>query len=811
MHTPRTTCLPSLILGLLASPFVLHSAAAEKVDFAHDVVPILKKHCVECHGGEKAEGGFSLNTRELILDAEAAAPGRADASRLIELLVSADPEEQMPPKDRPRLAMKDIETLRRWIDEGLSWEESFTFATARYEPPLLPRVVELPPASDGRDNPIDRILDAYAVQHSFARSEPLSDEAFLRRVSLDLIGLLPTPEQRLEFLSDHDPHKRDKLIDHLLADNQAYAEHWLTFWNDLLRNDYVGTGYIDGGRKQISAWLYQALVENKPYDQFVRELIAPTDDAAGFINGIQWRGTVNASQTRQIQFSQNVSQVFLGINMKCASCHDSFIDRWKLEEAYNLAAVYALEPLEIHRCDKPIGQTAEARWLFPELGQVDAAAPQPERLKQLAALLTHRDNGRFTRTIFNRLWQRLMGRGIVHPVDAMHTPPWNADLLDYLAEDLVAQHYDLKATLRLIVNSHAYQSPAVALAEEPGAEYVFRGPLAKRLTAEQFLDAIWQLTGAGPNKIDAPVRRGTQVSSGQAQREVHARWVWSSAEGSTSQPSAGEQITLRRAFELPASIRQAALVVTCDNEYQLFVNGGQIAADKDWPSVEIWPVTHALRAGNNEVVLVARNAGDGPNPAAALCEIVVTLDDGSELAIGTDERWEWTTAKPNGRGRFTTPPTDWQAAVPVADQGFLGPAVNEQVRISLNAAFTRSHQLVRASLVKSDLLMRALGRPNREQVVTTRPDMLTTLEAIDLANGQLLADTIARGASNLQPLHAADADDFIDWLYVSALSRAATEGERTIAREIVGQPPSAQGMEDLLWVVVMLPEFQLLR
>src|SRR5690606_692829 len=119
-----------------------------------------------------------------------------------------------------------------------------------------------------------------------------------------------------------------------------------------------------------------------------------------------------------------------------ASCHDSFIDRWKLDEAYGLAAIYATTPLEIHRCDKPVGRKAVPTWIFPELGQIPADAPQPERLKQLAALMTHPENGRFTRTIVNRLWHRLMGRGIVHPVDAMDTAPWSNDLLDFLAVHL---------------------------------------------------------------------------------------------------------------------------------------------------------------------------------------------------------------------------------------------------------------------------------------------------------------------------------------------------------------------------------------
>ncbi|MFM7831572.1 MAG: DUF1549 domain-containing protein, partial [Planctomycetaceae bacterium] len=126
---------------------------------------------------------------------------------------------------------------------------------------------------------------------------------------------------------------------------------------------------------------------------------------------------VSAGQTVEIQFAQSVAQSFLGINLKCASCHDSFIDRWTLDEAWGMAAVYASAPQAIHRCDKPTGSTAQAAWLFPELGQIDPAAPREQRLQQLAALMTHPENGRFTRTIANRLWYKLTGRGIVHPLD----------------------------------------------------------------------------------------------------------------------------------------------------------------------------------------------------------------------------------------------------------------------------------------------------------------------------------------------------------------------------------------------------------
>lgn len=182
--------------------------------------------------------------------------------------------------------------------------------------------------------------------------------------------MLPEPQDLQEFLADPATDKRSRKVSELLSDNVSYADHWLTFYNDLLRNDYSGTGFITGGRKQISTWLYTVLVKNIPFDQFARELIAPTSPASqGYIDGIRWRGEVSAGQTVEIQFAQSVAQSFLGINLKCTSCHDSFIDRWKLDEAYGLAAVYSERPMEIHRCDKPVGRTATASWLFPNLGR----------------------------------------------------------------------------------------------------------------------------------------------------------------------------------------------------------------------------------------------------------------------------------------------------------------------------------------------------------------------------------------------------------------------------------------------------------
>jgi hypothetical protein len=614
-------------------------ADENRIDFAHDIVPLLKKRCGECHTNGTRQGELSLDTRESILQSRIVVPGKSQESELIRRVESTDPEQRMPAKG-PALTNREIGLLKAWIDQGLAWERGFSFARSDYEAPLRLTRPDLPQGFDDARSDLDRWILGYARARQIELNPVVDDATYARRASLDLIGLLPTREQLVELRSDPSPDRRRNFVSRLLQNRRAYAEHWLSFWNDLLRNDYRGTGYIDGGRKQISAWLYQSLADNKPYDQFARELLNPGSESEGFINGIKWRGRVNASQIREIQFSQNVSQVFFGVNLKCASCHDSFIDAWKLDDAYRLAAIVADGPLEIHRCDKATGRTATAGFLWPELGEIDGALPKPQRLQRLAELATHRDNGRFSRTIVNRVWQRLMGRGIVHPVDAMGSRPWSEELLDYLAAQFIDDGYDLTRLLERIADSIAYQvQHQVSESESSVDDYRFRGPELKRMTAEQFLDAIWQLTGTGPEKIDAPVQ----------------------------------------------------LV--------------------DFPA--------------------------------------------------------W------------APPQQ------------------------------RFH---RAALLHCDALMRSLGRPNREQVVTTRGDVLTTLQALDLANGEPLSELLQRGAANLRKRFDGEtAAAMTDSLFESALGRLPGDEERATARQLLGEPASDEGVADLLWALVMLPEFQLVR
>lgn len=795
-----------LIVLLCLFSLVTESKA---VDFAHDVVPVLKKHCVKCHAGTEAKGGFSVNSRELVLDAEAAVPGNSASSVLMERIRTDDADLQMPPADEPRLSAKETQILAEWIDDGLAWEPGFTFGEQIYEPPLKPRRPELPPSVAGRDHPIDRIIDHYLTSRDLDRPAGVADEVFLRRAYLDVVGLLPTPQQSAAW--SERGSSREQLIDRLLANDIAYTEHWLTFWNDLLRNDYAGTGFITKGRFQISKWLYSSLLENKPYDQFVRDLLTPADGAEGFISGIRWRGTVNASQRQEIQFAQNVGQAFLGINLKCASCHDSFIDNWTLEETYGLAQVYATEQLELHRCDKPTGQTAAARWIFPELGQIDPEAEQKERLAQLSQLMTNPQNGRFSRTIVNRIWHRLMGRGIVHPVDAMHTEPWSEDLLDYLAVRFVDDGYDLKKLIRLICTSQAYQSEAPVRTSLSKGKYVYTGPLPRRMTAEQFVDTVWQVTGSAPAKIDAPVTRVAPVKSAPSKSQKlpapQAHWIWSQ----DGVPPGNELIVFRKSFDL-SDVPQAAVgAVTCDNEYALYVNGSKVGADTDWYTVESFSLQKFLQVGTNEIVIEARNINDQPNPAALLFAAKLTYSDGSEGEIGTDTGWQWTKPDDDVSGQSASAAANWQPAVLSPNPEIWDGRIRPQLQQALSGQGTASSLMVRASLLKADELMRALGRPNRDQIVTMRPEQLTTLEAIQLANGQRLADAIAAGAERTQAQFASDPGKLIEWMFLFTLSRQPTADEYDQAIQLLGETPTPQAVEDLFWAVLMLPEFQLVR
>ena len=230
-----------------------------------------------------------------------------------------------------------------------------------------------------------------------------------------------------------------------------------------------------------------------------------------------------------MQAAQGVAHVFLGVNLKCASCHDSFIDDYTLEDSYGLASVYADDLLEIAECDKLTGDMSRVKFLYEEIGEIDGTASALERRQQLADIITGRKNGRLPRTIVNRFWQRFFGRGLVEPIDEMDRPAWSPELMDWLAEDLVAHDFDLKHTMERILTSRAYQLPTNPGAEELDA-WVFRGPEVRRLDAEQFSDAIRAVADLPYPRNTSKVNRNAALLEGIASGlPLEPKWIWATA------------------------------------------------------------------------------------------------------------------------------------------------------------------------------------------------------------------------------------------------------------------------------------------
>jgi hypothetical protein len=806
----------------------LPPAASGPVSFAQ-VKPILEASCIKCHGHGRSKGGFKIDTRDTLLkggdSGPAAVPGHSQDSYLIEMVSGLDPDNVMPQKGS-KLTREQVGVLRAWIDQGLSWSEGVTFGRT---PPLNldPPVSTIPAGPDALRsvNGVDLQLAPYFARHGLAGGKRVNDAVFARRVYLDVIGLLPAPKELEAFLADSRLDKRELLVKRLLADNQRYAEHWLTFWNDLLRNDYKGTGYIDDGRKQITDWLYSALANNMPFDRFVAELVNPTPESEGFVNGIVWRGVVNASQTPQMQAAQNISQVFMGVNLKCASCHDSFINDWTLADAYGLASIYSDKELEMVLCDKPTGKHAPMKFLYPELGNIDPRAPKAERLKQLADIITERQTGRLARTIVNRLWARFMGRGLVEPLDDMDQPAWNPKLLDWLAADLIASGYDLKQTIERILTSDAYQLPSVPAKEGVAKDFVFRGPLVRRLSAEQFQDALSEITDvwhALPTSTQANFAAGLPDDAlSPLQNPARTRWIWIEAGAAERAPPG--TVYFRRQFNLPEQPNQASAVVTCDNSFKFYVNGKEVGSGQDHKKPKAFDLSKELQQGENVFAVAAVNDEAAPgkkdvdqaNPAGLLLYARIRLISGEgenrsvrAWDLASDAGWICTTQKLEGWQKPGFNLRDWKHAVELGGVEMAPWNLGKRFEQALSAASLAGH--VRSALVASDPLMTALGRPNREQVMTTRASSATTLQALELTNGKTLAEELEHGAQKILEKPPTSTRALVASLFERALARPPTDQELQLGQELIGTPVKKEGVEDLLWAVAMLPEFQLI-
>ena len=367
-------------------------------------------------------------------------------------------------------------------------------STFRATVPLGAPVDKLP-ASRGF---VDDLVFAKLKTIGMPPSDIADDGTFIRRVTLDITGRLPTAPEMKDFMASKDTNKREALIDRLL-DSPEYADYFANKWSALLRNQRTQPTYARGSYLFYS-WIRDSIAENKPFDQFVREVVA----AAGDLDQnppVAWYRQVKDMK----QQMEDVAQLFLGTRMQCAQCHHHPFEKWSQQDYYGFAAFFSNvsrkpssfvgEEMIYHK--RGIAQTTNIRSKAAVMptslgGETLKLKPEQDPRFALADWMSDKDNPFFAHTLVNRYWKHFFNRGLVEPEDDMRetNPPVNPELLSALAANFVESGYDMKKLIRTIVTSTTYQLSAVPNAHNAKDRQNFSRYYPKRLNAEVLYDAV---------------------------------------------------------------------------------------------------------------------------------------------------------------------------------------------------------------------------------------------------------------------------------------------------------------------------------
>ena len=361
---------------------------------------------------------------------------------------------------------------------------------------------------------VDRLVDAKLERLKIQPSPATDDATFLRRLSLDLTGRLPSPESVRAFLADPRPSrlKRARTIDKLIA-SPEYVDHWAVKWGDLLQcsRKYLG----EKGAYEFQQWIRDAIASNRPYDRLVRELLTARGSSYDNPAANYFRVTGGAKPAME-----KTTQVFLGVRMVCAQCHDHPFERWTQDQYYQMSAFFSAVGIRAgyevgeeivfdRRADYEMKHPRDGRVVKPQLMVASGDVPVPDgprRRDALADWITSKDNPYFAKAMANRMWSYFMGKGIIDPVDDIRAsnPPSNPALLDALEKDFVAHDFDLRHLMRTIVNSRVYQASIATNEWNAGDRDNFSHAIPRRLSAEELMDAVSSAAGARAHFPDVP-------------------------------------------------------------------------------------------------------------------------------------------------------------------------------------------------------------------------------------------------------------------------------------------------------------------
>jgi len=351
-------------------------------------------------------------------------------------------------------------------------------------------------------NFIDELVFKKLKTVGMTPSELCDDATFIRRVTIDIAGRLPTPEEVERFVPDKDPGKRDKLID-ALVDSPDYADYFANKWCALFRNKR-GDANQARGTYAFHNWVRDSLLVNKPFDQFVREILAASGDM-GQNPPVAWYRQVNTTTSQM----EDTAQLLLGQRLQCAQCHHHPYEKWSQHDYYSFAAFFS-------RVGRKVGSQPGEEVIFHKRGMAEATnkktklaekpaglgapvpnlSPDDDPRQALVDWMTRKENRYFARSLVNRYWKHFLNRGLVEPEDDMRetNPPTNPELLEALARHFVDSGYDLKNLVRLIGRSQTYQLSALPNQFNAVDKQNYSRYYPKRLTAEVLFDAVNQVT-----------------------------------------------------------------------------------------------------------------------------------------------------------------------------------------------------------------------------------------------------------------------------------------------------------------------------
>lgn len=397
--------------------------------------------------------------------------------------------------------------------------DQFTEGTAVIVRPGTP----FPPISEPAFNYIDELVHAKLAKLHVAPSGVCSDEVFVRRAYVDLIGLVPTPAERQKFLSDSDPKKRQKLVE-TLTDREEFRDLWAMKWAELLQIR-TANGISPKGLQVYDEWLRKKVRGGTALDEIVRQVLPATggtfeNPAANFYQ----------TETTPQLIAENVAQVFLGTRIQCAQCHNHPFDRWSMDDYYGFAAFFgqvgykpALDPRELtvfHTGSGEIKHPLGDRSVPPKFlgGPAPKMAPGSDPRLALAEWIASPENPAFARNLANVVWAHFLGRGIVEPVDDVRVsnPASNPALLAALGEKLASYRFDARQLARDICNSRTYQLETKPNSSNEWDDRNFAKQSVRRMRAEVLLDCITQVTETTNRLPGLPVGgRAVQIPDGR--------------------------------------------------------------------------------------------------------------------------------------------------------------------------------------------------------------------------------------------------------------------------------------------------------